>query len=93
MLTLPSELAEIVVSFLRNEKEALHKELRDLSYAFIRNHYLGMMRVLVTEDGNAPYWPNPVFAQLPTRFCWPPLNYYELREELQLKRQYGGIWI
>ena len=83
---LPRELAKIVISFLRNEKRALHKELRDLSYGFIRTHYLGMMRA----DGHAPY---PVFAQLPTRFCWPPLNYYELREKRQLKRQYGEIWI
>ena len=97
MLTLPRDLVDIVASYLHNDKQALHKELRDLSYGFIRNHYVGRMQALITHDGyivHAPFWPNPVFENLPARWNWPPLNYHELRDQALIIRQYGNVaWI
>ena len=97
MLTLPRELAHIVASYLHNGKQRIHKELRDLSYTFVRNHYLGRVQAIVTHDGrilSAPYWTHPVFEDLPARLHWPPLNYHELRERMLIARQYTGVtWI
>ena len=88
---LPHELIQIVAGYLHNPKSLLHKELSNLAYTFIRIHYLGRMRVYIDDFGtvvSVPFYPNPVFENLPARMCWPPLNFWERRENRLVHRQF-----